>query len=271
MSGAFILTGLLTIPVFLYRAETFHRGLLTGIFISLFSLGSGGLLSLVPLAAASGLSLACKKTSKGKTAAVPVKNRSLPFFIAFVLALSVCYFSYQGIAPCFFLMAGKGENVVYPVFLRILACIFGPLSLGLWLDRDGPFPPALFLCFSYIVAIWLTAMGLASHSPYLLGRCLADFSVSGFFTVMPALVIACFGESSFIRVYAKGAFAALSGLFISGLITKKTGAAILSRENPAIFLIFMSALSLWFLHLAWKKRVMALPPSEAVRLSSAEK
>lgn len=259
MLSFFLTFALLAIPILIHRIDTRRKGLVTGMFLSLFFWGNlTPALSLVPLGAALFLFWENRPNLSAVRQVPFVKNPALPMFVVFLLSMTIfCAFgtafsdygSYIGVSPEYLSI---GEQ------LKAAACLIGPLLTGSRCDRKGPFSTAILLTLLAELSVFITSSGNTHQALFLTGTFIVHICISGFFVLMPVIASAFFGETLFYRMYpfialtAALAWTAARLLYLNGWV---------SAYNPGDFLIgllFLTVLSATFICIAWKRRFVLL-------------
>ncbi len=259
---------LLIMPFFLYNGNTFRKGLLLGCFMALLFAGqSHPLLSLVPVIAAMGLSCAKEKKINPRHIASN-GNSALPFFIIFVFIISLCYFCYKstiyGYTEQSHYTTIQYKHTFYP-----LAVFSGPLLVGIWCDRRGPFAAAVFLCLSYATTIWLTINSAIYKELFFVAIFLSDFSLAGLFTIIPLISETCLGKNGELQTLIKLSFVLLGSYTLSFFFSQNEVPDPLSYDTFYITLLFLSGFALIFLYYAWKRRIIVVKDIKKIRRFSA--
>lgn len=260
--------GLLSLPLLLRKVKTHRRGLMTGLFCSLYLWGIlNPLLSAVSFGAALWIFIDCRKLPEQKSPPFYVKNPGtvmLSIFVSFMAvfcALGDSFYDYG-----FYI--GIREKVLDTSSLVSYAgYLLGPLWIGGRCDRKGPFGTAVFLTLLSECAVLFASVGSFNLLLFIAGSFLEGFCIAGFFTLLPLLIAAFYGESFFLRFYLS---AAGSVFIFRGFAAYQYAKGQFSSANPGEFLIgllFLTLLSVFALYMAWKKRFVLVrvpKPSEKV-------
>lgn len=258
---------LLAIPIFLSGMPVNRKGLITGLFVSLYFLGRfNPLLSLVPFGCAIYLFLLTKRSLISRKPPIRFKNPALPMFMVFLLTMGIfCAFgeSITGYGQILNLPAAildSGKSAVN------LACLAGPVVFGSWCDKKGPFFAAVLLTLLSETSVLLASSGQITHAFFILGMFLTYFCISGFFVLMPMLSSVFFGQMAFGRVYPLLALllAVLWQMFPP--VGSRNWNAFYQSGDFLASLLFLSILSALFLYLSWRKR-LALVTDNTYRAS----
>lgn len=261
---------LIAVPILLSSVKAYRKGLITGLFVSLIFLGSGELLLLlVPLAAAVCMFYTAKKSEGEDSGGLYVKNPAASMLTVFLLSMIIfCagsdaffhYGQYLRLADDVLLLTGQ----VAPI-----GAFIGPILVGNWCDRKGPFSATIFLTLLSALSVSLAGCGDQSTVLFILGNFLVYLSTSGFFVLMPLVSEAFFGKTNFFRFYIPIAVNAVL-LWAGARYVYNAGGSALG--NPGEFLLslmFLVLLSAFFAVIAWKRRfVLVRPPKTAQKTGS---
>ncbi len=255
MTDIAAISALLLIPLLTSVVKTDQRGLLTGLFLSLYFLSAlHPVLALVPLAAA--VTLFClHRPSAGRLAdCVIIKSPALPFFAVFLItmlvfcALSDAIFQYGS----FF---RSDQNVLRRAKqLSALAVVAGPLVFGRLCDRGGPFRAAIILSLCSELSVLMITSVNPSNGLFYTGAALLSLAASGFFTVLPLAASALQSQGQFLLTYP---FLLPPAILIYEIARRMAGSRILF-PGPGDFmftLLLLSCLSAFFLFFSWKRRL----------------
>lgn len=253
----------LAIPFFLAGIKTHRKGLIPGLFLSLFFWSRiSPPLGLVALGSAAYLFWSVKpfaRTSRKKTApSVWLANPALPIFLVFLLTaglfciLGSCITDYGRILCLPSPVLSSGATLSFGAWLT------APIFFGSLCDRKGPFPSAVLLALGAELSVLFAALSSHGHGFFLLGVFGANFCISGFFIVMPMICAAFWGADRFLRVYPFTALTlALLWRALDPSARNKNADFYLSGDF-LISLLILSLVAALFLYMAWKKRFVLL-------------
>lgn len=256
MTDTAAILALLLIPILTSVIKTDQRGLLTGLFISLYFLSAlHPALPLVPLAAAVTVFILRRPAADQLSGCIIVKSPAIPFFMVFFFTMLIfCALSGSVFQYGVFLQTGQ-RVLLRARQLSALAVLLGPLLFGRLCDRRGPFQTAVLLSLmAELSVLFITAVDHAAILFYI-GSFLLSLSVSGFFTAAPLAAAAFQGQRQFLLTYPFLLPPAI--LFYAGsqYLTGQSE----SFQNPGDFmlaLLLLSCLSAFFLLLSWKRRLV---------------
>lgn len=245
----------LLIPFFISGIKTYRKGLVTGLFISLLYWGKiTPALSLISLGSVLCIFFSGRKNQQKEEVIPYVKNPGLPMLWVFIISMTIfcafensfaLYGNYLGISS---------EILQFSGSLDIFAFLAGPVILGSWCDRKGPFGAAIFLTLLSEISVWCAANAEVGTTLFVLGCFFVHFCSAGFFVVLPVLVYTFFGKVHFARLYPAVALVTAVVWIGARLLYLHLWSA---SYNPGSFLISLSLLTIlsaFFLVVAWKKR-----------------
>ena len=256
-----LVLALLFIPFLIHHIDTQRKGLITGLFLSLFFWGKiSPVLPLVPFSCALFL-FRQKRPALPQKARFRPMNPALPMFLFFLLSMVVfcalslsfySYGSYVGIDTHTLRLGEQWGN---------LALLIGPVWIGNRCDRRGPFHSAILLTLAAELSVWIAAAGSAHPFLFIAGAFCVHLCISGFFALMPVITAVFLGESAFYRAYpllaslAAGMWIAVRLLYVNRL------ADACQPGNFLISLLFFAVLSAAAVSFSWKRRFVLLAGS----------
>lgn len=262
MFSNFLFIGLFAIPLLIFRVKTYRRGLLTGLFLSLFFWGNiNPLLCTVPLSAALYLYFAERRRSPRQRESLYVLNPSLPMLVFFMTAVTCIFSLHQAMLRYgAYLMLDKTilsvcRDLAFPAWLA------GSLLCGLYCDKKGPYYTAAALTLLTEAAVLLASSGAQLPALFITGALLLELCLSAFFVLMPLLAYAFLGNDNFFRFYPLMCLFCLSLFSVLRYSQAKAGASV----NPAAALLTLTLLAFTaacFLYTVWKKRLVLVAPSQ---------
>lgn len=250
-----LILALLLLPVLISKMKTSRKGLVIGLFVSLFFWGRlNPLLSFIPAGAAIVIFLSDRPKRIPKEDRIHIKRPSLPMFVVFLTSMTIFtafgdsfinYGQYLNLSRDTLFASEQWDN---------LACLLGPLLLGNWCDRKGPFGAAIFLTLLSEVSVWMAGNAETSNTLFIVGSFSVHLCISGFFVLMPVITSVFFGENHFLHTYPAIA------LFTAAIWT---GTRLLylhnwqTNYNPGsllISLLLLTIVSAIFIFIAWRRR-----------------
>lgn len=256
MTDTAAITALLLIPLLTSVAKTDQRGLLTGLFLSLYFLSTlHPALGLVPLAAA--VTLFClRRPSAGRLAdCVIVKSPALPFFAVFLITMMIFCALSASILQYSAFFRDDPSVLRRAKQLSSLAVIAGPVVFGRFCDRCGPFRPSIALALAAELSVLMITAVNPSDVLFYAGNILLSLSVSGFFTVLPLAASALQSHGQFLLTYP---FLLPPAVLIYEISRRIAGSRGLfpGPGDFMITLLLLSCLSAFFLFFSWKRRLI---------------
>lgn len=255
MNDTAAIAALLLIPLLTSVIETDQRGLLTGLFISLYFLSAlHPVLSLVPLAAAVTVFFLRRPSAVQLSDCVIIKSPAIPFFMVFFVtmlifcALSGSIFQYGAYLRADAAVLQRSKQ------LAGLAVLAGPLVFGRLCDRRGPLRAAILLALTAELSVLLITASSHFAACFYIGAFLLSMSASGLFITAPLAAAAFLGQPQFLLTYPFLLPPALLAYGVSRQLSEQSGVA----SDPGDFMItllLLSCLSAFFLRLSWKRRL----------------
>lgn len=244
-----------TLPVLLFPLKTFHRGLITGLFLSLLYWGSlFPIVILVPVSAAVFLLFYSEKQPAEANADFYVRKPSQRLFAAFLIFMVIfCAFG-DAVFQYGIYIKASGTALRASSLAGTFGLLCGPVITGFWSDKRGTFQTAVSLTLFAEIGIAFAAFG--GEKPYLwtIGWFIQQVVVSGFLTLIPLISLTLFGDSHFSKIYPQMAIL---------LMLTWTGAEYLFSKSPSfsqnpgdllMTLVFLPLFSVFFIVIAWQRR-----------------
>lgn len=260
MYSIFLIIGLFALPLLIFRVKTYCRGLMTGLFISLFFWGNlNPLLCTVSLSAALYLNFAERHENPEQKESLYVLNPSFPMLVFFMTAVT-CILSLHRVVFEYgsYLMLDKDilsvcRSLAFPAWLT------GSLLCGLYCDKKGPYRIAALLTLLTETAVLLSSFGARIPAFFIAGSLLLELCLSAFFVLMPLLAYGFLGKDNFFRLYPLMCLFCLALLYILRYGQTKIDTSV----NPAALLLTLTLLAFiaaCFLYMFWKKRLVLVSP-----------
>lgn len=259
--------GLFSIPLLIFRVKTCRRGLMTGLFLSLFFWGKlNPLLYPVSFSAALYLHFADKRRNPVQVRELYVLNPSVSMLLFFMLAMTLVFslhqvmFSYGDYLMLSEKLLAVCRALTFPAWLA------GSLSGGLYCDRKGPYRTAAMLTLLVELSVFLASFGAQIPALFLAGTLLLSLCISAFFTLMPLLAHAFLGSDCFFRFYPLMCIFCLLLLSVLKYAQNRTAFS----ANPAAPLLSLTLLAFTaacFLYTVWKRRFILVAPPAQKKLS----
>ena len=256
MTDTVSVLALLLIPLLTSVVKTDQRGLLTGLFLSLYFLSAlHPALSLVPLAAAVTVFLQRRPEPDQLSKCIVVKSRATPFFMVFFVTMLIfCALSSHVFQYGAYLQADQ-TTLLRAKQLSGLSVWIGPLFFGRLCDRRGPFRAAILLALMAELSVLCITSAERTAALFCVGAFLLSMSVSGLFTVVPLAAAAFQGQTQFLLTYP---------FLLPPAILSYAAARHISRQSDVfrdpgdfmVMLLFLSCLSAFFLFLGWRRRLV---------------
>ncbi len=260
MYSFFFAAGLFALPLLIFRVKTCRRGLLTGLFISLFFWGNlNPLLCTVSLSAALYLYFSEGRRNPVQKEKLYVLNPSFPMLVFFMTAVT-CIFSLHQVMFEYGAYLTLDERILSICrALTFPAWLTGSLLCGLYCDKKGPYRTATALTLLTEAAVLLASFGAQIPAFFITGFLLLELCVSAFFVLIPLLTYGFLGKYNFFRLYPLMCLFCLILLSILRYGQRKIDTSV-NPAAPLLTLTLLAFTAACFLYTVWKKRFVIVAP-----------
>ncbi len=260
MYSFFFAAGLFALPLMIFRVITCRRGILTGLFISLFFWGNlNPLLCTVSLSAALYLYFSEGRRNPVQKEKLYVLNPSFPMLVFFMTAVT-CIFSLHQVMFEYGAYLTLDERILSICrALTFPAWLTGSLLCGLYCDKKGPYRTATALTLLTEAAVLLASFGAQIPAFFITGFLLLELCVSAFFVLIPLLTYGFLGKYNFFRLYPLMCLFCLILLSILRYGQRKIDTSV-NPAAPLLTLTLLAFTAACFLYTVWKKRFVIVAP-----------
>lgn len=260
MYSIFFAAGLFALPLLIFRVKTCRRGLLTGLFISLFFWGNlNPLLCTVSLSAALYLYFSEGRRNPVQKEKLYVLNPSFPMLVFFMTAVT-CIFSLHQVMFEYGAYLTLDERILSICrTLTFPAWLTGSILCGLYCDKKGIYRIAATLTLLTEAAVLLASFGAQIPALFITGSILLELCVSAFFVLIPLLTYGFLGKYNFFRLYPLMCLFCLILLSILRYGQRKIDTSV-NPAAPLLTLTLLAFTAACFLYTVWKKRFVIVAP-----------